>query len=96
MNITVKTSKCDLKYEVNEDIKIIFLKGMIQLFTNILVQNFSLTYNNEILENDKTLREYKIKNGACLILSPSNVESQPSLLPGSNIRTLLSRLKALT
>ena len=99
MKVHVTTNKGDLEYTVTEDIKIVFLKVLTAFNTNIPVQNFWLTFNDNILQNDKKLSYYNIQDGDCLMaegyLSPSYVESQPSLLSNSNIRTLLRRMQEL-
>ena len=99
MNIKVQTNKGVLDYEVTEDILIVCLKVLVGLMEECHPNNFWLTFEGKILENDKPLSHYKIMDGACLIaggeLTPSNVESQPSLLPKSNIRTLLRRMREL-
>ena len=99
MNVHVTTNKGDLEYTFTADIKIVFLKVLIALNTNTPVQNFWLTFNRVILDNDNKLSDYNIQDGDCLMaeghLSPSYVESQSSLLPNSTIRTLLSRMKEL-
>ena len=100
MKVYVETNQGKLEYEVDKESKIVFLKVLIALITETDVLNFELTFKLDILENDKNFGDYKIQDGDCLMmadrrLSPSYVESQPSLLPNSNIQTLLSRLKAL-
>jgi hypothetical protein len=98
MTVYVETNKGKLKYQVDKESRIVFLKVLIALMTNTDVLNFQLKFKLDTLENEKTFGHYNIQDGNCLmadgLLSPS-VESQPALLPGSNIRTLLSRLKAL-
>ena len=99
MKVHVTTNKGALEYTVTEDIKIVLLKVLIALNTGIPVESFWLTFNSDILNDKQKLSDYNIHDGNFLMaegsLSPSYVESQPSLLPNSNIRTLLSRLKAL-
>ena len=102
MKVHVTTNKGDLEYTVTKDIKIVFLKVLIALNTKIPVQNFWLTFNLDILENDKKLSDYNIQNGDCLMaegkLSPSYTENPNFTSTGRrvDIQTLLSRLKALT
>ncbi len=101
MKVYVETNRGKLEYTVAEDIKIVLLKVLIALNTNIPVQNFCLKFDSVILDNDKRLSEYNIKDGACLMteenLSPSPPEYQNFASNGRRvyIKTLLSRLKSL-
>ena len=99
MKVYVATNKGALEYTVTEEIEIVFLKVLIAFNTEIPVESFWLTFDCVKLDDHKKLSDYNIHDGNFLMaegsLSPSSVESQPSLLPNSNIRTLLSRLKAL-
>jgi hypothetical protein len=99
MKVYVETNKGKLEYQVDKESRIVFLKVLIALITNTDVLNFELKFKLDTLENKETFGHYNIQDGDCLMadghLSPSYVESQPALLPESNIRTLLSRLKAL-
>ena len=99
MKVHVTTNKGALEYTVTEDIKIVLLKVLIALNTGIPVESFWLTFDCVKLDDHKKLSDYNIHDGNFLMaegsLSPSSIESQSSLLTNSNIRTLLSRLKAL-
>jgi len=101
MKVHVTTNKGDLEYIITEDIKIVFFKVLIALKTNIPVQNFCLKFGSVLLEDDKKLSEYEIKEGACLMTEefwpPAHEEQQKIGPPGNRvyIQTLLRRLKAL-
>ena len=102
MKVYVETNRGKLEYTVAEDITVLILKGIISMNTNVEIKDFWLTFKLlDILEDDKKLSDYKIKDGDCLTaegyLSPSYTEHQKITSTGRrvHIQTLLSRLKAL-
>jgi uncharacterized ubiquitin-like protein YukD len=102
MKVYVETNRGKLEYTVAEDIKVLILKGIISMNTNVDIKEFWLTFKVlDILEDDKKLSEYNINEGDCLMaegkLSPSYTPNINLTATGRrvHIQSLLSRLKAL-
>lgn len=65
MNISV-TGETRLKFEANPNDLIKDIKVIIQQFSSVPIDRQHFFYNNQELQDDKTLKYYKIREGACI------------------------------
>lgn len=76
MKFTIKTLK-QVIYEVddnNEDDTVSILKKRVEEKHNIGSETFKLVFNQKILENDKLLKDYNLKDGSVIIMMNNTVK----------------------